>query len=602
VLAPLPRRQYGRAAVPPIRYPIGISDFRKIREGGLTYVDKTTLIADVLDAGAEVVLLPRPRRFGKTLNLSMLRYFFEKSAEDRRPLFAGLAISSSESARAHFQRYPVIYLTFKDIKPATWEDCVLRLAAVLADVFAAHRDVLEAGRLAPEDAELFTAILHQRAGKAQLTDALRFLSRILAQHHGEKVVILLDEYDSPSHAGFTRGFYDEVVVFFRDFLSGGFKDSVHLFKGVLTGVLRVAKESLFSGINNIEVFSILHPRMATAFGFTEPEVRGLALAAGHPELMGDIRAFYNGYLFGGAAIYNPWSVLCFLDRGDKALLPYWIETSGNELVRDLLLAGSTGVRAELEALLSGGTIDKPIEENIVLRDLAADPGAVWSFLLLTGYLKPVELRLADGRRRAQLAIPNAEVTVALRKMAETWLATQVGGSEALEVLLAALLRGDAAVVERHLTRVLLANLSYFDTAYPEPERFYHGLVVGLLAGLGPAYQVRSNRESGLGRCDVLVLPRNAGEPGVVLELKSVDTRAGETVDKAIRAALRQIRTRDYAAELRERGANPIHEMAAVFAGKRAHVRLAGAKAEKRPARRAAPRAKRARPATPRSRG
>ena len=569
--------------MPPIRYPIGVSDFRKVREGGLAYVDKTALIGDVLQAGAEVLLFPRPRRFGKTLNLSMLRYFFEKTAEDRSALFAGLSISSSETARAHFQRHPVIYLTLKDVKPATWDDCVARMADVLSELFVAHRYVIESGRPNAEDAELYAAVLHRRAGEAQLAGALRFLSRVLAEHHGERVVILLDEYDTPIHAGFTRGFYDEVVTFFRDFLSGGFKDSVHLFKGVLTGILRVAKESLFSGLNNIEVYSILRSESSTAFGFTEPEVRGLVDAAGEPGLLDGVRAFYNGYLFGGTDIYNPWSVLSYLSREHKELLPYWIDTSGNELVRELLLAGSTGVRAELETLLSGGTIDKPIEENIVLRDLSLDPGAVWSFLLFTGYLKPVELRLADGRRRARLAVPNLEVAVALRKMAEAWLATQVGGSEALDALLAALLRGDAPVVERHLTRLLLVNLSYFDTAYPEPERFYHGLVVGLLAGLGSSHDVRSNRESGLGRCDVLVLPRKAGEPGVVLELKSIDPRAGGTIDRTIRAALRQIRARDYAAQLRARGASPIHEMAAVFAGKRVHVRLAVPAGPKEPA-------------------
>lgn len=560
--------------MPPIRYPIGISDFRKVREGGLAYVDKTPLIEDVLRAGAEVLLLPRPRRFGKTLNLSMLRYFFEKTAEDRGALFAGLTIGRSEAARVHFQRYPVIYLTLKDVKPTSWDDCLSRMAAVLAELLSAHRQVLESGSLKPEDAELFTRILHRRAGSAELAGALGFLSRVLAEHHGEKVVILLDEYDSPIHAGFARGFYDEVIPFFRDLLSGGFKDNVHLFKGVLTGILRVAKESLFSGLNNIEVYGILRSEMSTSFGFTEPEVRALVEAAGEPELLDGIRAFYNGYLFGGTAIYNPWSVLSYLGRAHKELLPYWIDTSDNALVRDLLLAGSTGVRAELETLLSGGSIEKPIEENIVLRDLSLEPGAVWSFLLFTGYLKPVELSVVEGRRRARLAVPNLEVAVALRKMAETWLATRVGGMEALESLLSALLRGDAPVVEKHLTRVLLASTSYFDTAPPEPERFYHGLVVGLLAGLVSSHDVRSNRESGLGRCDVMVLPREAGHPGVALELKAADGEAPGSVDKALRAALRQIRARDYSAELRARGASPIHEMAAVFAGKLAHVRLA----------------------------
>jgi hypothetical protein len=556
-----------------LRFPIGISDFRMLREGSFHYVDKTLFVEAVVDAGAQVMLLPRPRRFGKTLNLSMLRCFLEKTAEDRTRLFAGLAVTSSEIARPHFQRYPVISMTFKDIKPLTWDDCRDRIAYELATVYREHRYLLDEGDLAPDDAAVFTAILERRATEAERVGALGLLSRLLAQHHGEKVVLLLDEYDTPIHAGYTKGFYDQVIAFFRDFLSGGLKDNAHLFKGVLTGILRVAKESLFSGLNNIAVYGILRSEMASFFGFTEPEVKGLVDALGKPELLEGIRAFYNGYVFGHEAIYNPWSVLCFLDSADKVLLPFWIDTSSNDLVRELLLESPRGVRVELETLLAGGTIERLLDENIVLRDLAADSGAVWAFLLFTGYLKAVQVSVIEGERWATLALPNAEVTIALRRMARAWLAAQVGGAEELSEMLTGLLRGDAPVVERILSEMVKVNLSYFDTAGPAPERFYHGLVVGLLAGLGPRYEVRSNRESGLGRCDVMVLPREAGNPGVVMELKRVEGEAGETVEKAVAAALGQIRERDYAAELRARGAAPIHEVAAVFDGKMAYVRV-----------------------------
>ncbi len=556
-----------------LRFPIGISDFRKLREGSYHYVDKTPLIEAVLSAGAEVLLMPRPRRFGKTLNLSMLRYFLEKSPEDRTALFAGLAVASSELARPHFQRYPVVFLTFKDVKASSWKGCLDGIANVVSDAYREHASVLTDGQVDAADAALFAAIRERRATSTDLAIALRLLSRLLAQHHGERVVILLDEYDTPIHAGYAKGYYDEAIAFFRDFLSGGFKDNEHLWKGVLTGILRVAKESLFSGLNNIAVYSILRSEMASYFGFTEPEVRGLVEALGRPDLQDGIRAFYNGYVFGREAIYNPWSVLCYLDSADKDLLPFWIDTSSNDLVRDLLLTGPRGVQSELEALLAGGTIDEPVEENIVLRDVTADSGAVWSFLLFTGYLKAVEVSVVEGERWAKLAVPNAEVAIALRKMTQGWFASQVGGAEALREMLAALLRGDGPTVERYLSQMVKVNLSYFDTGGPAPERFYHGLVVGLLAGLGPRYEVRSNRESGFGRCDVMVLPREAGKPGVVMELKRVEGEAGETVEKAVEAALKQIRGRDYAAELRARGAAPIHEVAAVFDGKRAYVRV-----------------------------
>jgi Predicted AAA-ATPase/PD-(D/E)XK nuclease superfamily len=574
---------------PPVRLPIGISDFRELREGGFSYVDKTALVDDVLGEAAKVLLVPRPRRFGKTLNLSMLRCFFEKSADDVRPLFAGLAIAASEGAWAHFQRHPVIFLTFKDVKPRSWEHCFEGIAGVLSGLYGEHRYLLTEGSLTPEDAKLFTEILERRAGFSVCLEALELLSRLLARHHHERVIILIDEYDSPIHAGYTHRYYDDVIAFFRDFLSGGLKDNEHLFKGVLTGILRVARESLFSGLNNIDVYSLLRTQLATAFGFTEPEVRELAAAAGRPEALDGIRDYYNGYAFGGQAIYNPWSVLSFLNRGDDVFRPYWIETSSNDLVRELLLTGPQGVKAELETLLAGGTLDKRIDENIVLREISSRSDAIWSFLLFTGYLKAVEVHYVEGEAHAQLAVPNREVAGAIRRMVRTWFEDEAGGTDQLQSLLDALLRGDAPVVERHLARMVKVNLSYFDTAAPEPERFYHGLVVGLLAGLGPRYEVRSNRESGFGRCDVMVLPKHAGQPGVVLELKRVDTEAGETAEKAFGAvgdefggppkeafagALRQIRERDYAAELRERGAAPIHEMAAVFEGKRVLVRSA----------------------------
>ena len=412
---------------PPVRFPIGLSDFRALREGGFCYVDKTGLIEAVLGDSAQVMLAPRPRRFGKTLNLSMLRYFFEKSPEDLRALFAGLAVASSAIAAPHFQRYPVIFMTFKDVKPRSWEDCLAGMAVVLANTFGEHRYLLAHGALESyEGPRSSTAILHRRAGRADLVDALRLLSRLLARHHREKVVILIDEYDTPIHAGYTNRYYDDVIAFFRDFFSGGLKDNLHLFKGVLTGILRVARESLFSGLNNIAVYGILRPELAVYFGFTEPEVQGLVEAAGQPENLDGIRTYYNGYLFGGHAIYNPWSVLSFLASADKILRPYWIETSSNDLVRDLLLTGQQGVRADLETLLAGGTIDKPIDENIVLRDVAGSADAVWSFLLFTGYLKTVDIsrpgRGRDGGKPRRCPTPRWPTPC--RRMARGWLASR----------------------------------------------------------------------------------------------------------------------------------------------------------------------------------
>lgn len=557
------------------RYALGVSDFRKLREANAVYVDKSGLIQDIVDTGAEALLIPRPRRMGKTLNLSMLRCFFEKTGEDSSPLFAGLAIERSETARPHFQRYPVVLLSFKDVKAATWDQCFAALADVLAGAYRDHGYLLASGSLEPYEAEAFNALLSGRATEVQCWRALAELCRHLHRHHGERVVLLIDEYDTPIHAGYTGGYYDQAVTFFRNLLSSALKDNPHLFKGVLSGILRVAKESVFSGLNNLAVYSILRTDFSEHFGFTEEDVASLVAETGEPGLLEGLRAWYDGYRFGGRVIYNPWSVLSFLDSADRELRPYWASTGSTEIVRDLLITGPEGLRAELDVLLRGGEIEAPIEEPIAMRDLMATSDAIWSFLLFSGYLTATEVRTTElGRTRARLRIPNREILGALAGLVESWLKSQVGGSVELERMLAALLGGDARLLERYLSRIVEASLSYHDLGGDNPERVFHAFVVGLLVSLGPRYEVRSNRESGYGRYDVMVLPRAAGQPGVVIELKAIDAEAGETREQALEAALRQIREKDYAAELRERGAQPIHTLAVAFDGKRAWARAA----------------------------
>jgi len=555
-----------------LRLPIGLSDFRALREQDYAYVDKSAFVVDVLEASAQVLLLPRPRRFGKTLNLSMLRYYLERSPEDRSGLFAGLEVEQSEAARAHQQRYPVMFLTFKDVKERTWEECKAGLAGVLAGLYREHAYLLDSEVLQPQEREAFEAIRHEAASMAQGATALRELSRLLARHHGERVVLLIDEYDTPLHAAYHGRYYDQAVVHLRNLLSGGLKDNPHLFKGVLTGILRVAKESIFSGLNNLAVYSILRPEFAAAFGFTEPEVAALAELAAAPEVTAGIREWYDGYRFGDQTLYNPWSVINFLDSEDRKFRPYWIATSSNDLVRELMTSGPHGLRAELETLLGGGMIDEPIDEHIVLRDLETKPDALWSLLLFSGYLRARELYTdALDQQWARLDLPNREVRAALAAMVKDWLSDRVGGSSELQALLQALLRGDARMLEHYLSRIVKVSLSYHDTGGPEPERVIHGFIVGLLVGLQPEHEVRSNRESGYGRYDVMVLPRTAGRPGVVLELKTVEEDRGETPTAVLEQALRQLRERDYATELRERGASPVIELAAAFDGKRAWV-------------------------------
>jgi hypothetical protein len=553
------------------RAPIGISDFRTLRQSGATYVDKTRFVSEVLAIPAQALLFPRPRRFGKTLNLSTVRYFLERTDEDRSSLFEGLAVWEDAAARAHFGRHPVLFVTFKDVKYADWAQTHGKIAKLLADLFGEHRWLLDGGHLDEHEARRFRDVLALHAEPATLADGLRDLSTFLARATGEKVALLVDEYDTPIHAAYKNGFYDEGIEFFRNFLSAGFKDNPHLFKGVITGILRIAKESIFSGLNNLAVYSTLQSEFATDFGFTEPEVERLCDLADARDHLDDLRAWYDGYRFGGQVVYNPWSVLNFLASADRRYQPYWATTSANDLVRDLLVAGGLGTLADLETLLGGGVVEKPIDENLVLRDLDRRAEAVWSLLYFTGYLRGEG---DDGglRPRVRLSAPNREVASIFRDVFARWMEAGLGSGDRVREMTAALLAGDTASFGAALSELVRTSLSFHDFAGRHPERVFHAFVAGLLVFLEPDYEVRSNRESGFGRSDVLVIPTRRGRPGVVMELKSVGEE--ESADQALESALRQIRERDYASELRARGADPVHALAVAFDGKRVRVRAA----------------------------
>ncbi|WP_438035481.1 AAA family ATPase [Sorangium sp. So ce204] len=564
---------------------LGQSDFRELRRAGAGYVDKTPFLGQLLADPAQVVLFPRPRRFGKTLNLSTLAYFLEKRDEDLSPLFQDLAVWNDPAAREHFQRYPVLFLTFKDIKTLSYETTLDAIRTEVQRLYSQHQHLLKSDALRPDERRHYEHMLLGEISEEDCRGSLRELSDYLARHHGQKVAILIDEYDTPIQSGYLNGFFDEVTLFFRNFFSAALKDNPSLFKGALTGVLRVARENLFSGLNNVIVSSILSDRRyATSFGFTEAEVASV-LAQARPDgasaaqpaplpdptlpRLEEVRAWYNGYRFGGEVIYNPWSILNCVASG--ALRPYWVNTASTELLQHLIARRGLGLSSETEALLRGEPVEARIDENIVLRDLDQQPEALWSFLLFSGYLTATAVREELGEVTASLAIPNLEVRVAYRDLFRSWLRRGLPERRHAEALLRALLGGDAPSLEALLERLLVTVMSYQDPAGREPEKLYHGFILGLLVQLEGDYDVRSNRESGLGRADLLVRPRAPGRPGVVLELKV--PQRGETPEQALLAAARQVRDRRYAVELVAAGAAPVHELAAVFDGKRAWVKL-----------------------------
>ncbi len=559
----------------PLRIPIGIDDFRTLREERLEYIDKSDLIRQVLDKpGVQAVLLPRPRRFGKSLNLSMLRYFFEKRDEDLSGLFQDLSIwQAGDQYRAHFQRYPVIYFNFKGAKGDTFEQVADTIRIKIRTLFHEHRYLLDSERLSTWEIQSYRAILDNTAEPALLQQALLDLSSYLHTHHGEKVVILIDEYDEPIHTGYSRGFAPRILDFMRLFLGAGLKSNVHLFKAVVTGILRVAKQNLFSDLNNLGVYTLLAAPFNTCFGFTETEVAALLTRTGQGASLDEVRAFYNGYLFGGAAIYNPWSVLNFLDRGDGRARPYWLSTSSNDLVRELLERHALRLQPVFETLLEGDSIERVLDENVVLNEIHDDEDALWSLLVLSGYLKAAECpEDALGRTPYRLSIPNREVREVYATTFRRWMAARLQGhGGSLDKLTRALLGGDAETFEEQLQAFVTNLLSYHDPGSVDPERVYHGFVVGLLAVLEPGHQVRSNRESGKGRPDVIIRPDVAGKPGVVLELK-VAKAGKKTLEQALDEGLTQLRAQDYAAELAASGASPVHAFAVAFDGKEVRVR------------------------------
>ncbi len=538
-------------APPPIL--IGNSDFLKQRESGCLYVDKSIFITEVLARTSEVQLYPRPRRFGKTLSMSMLRYFLE-IGKDRSALFSDLAVWQDPLSRQHFQKHAVIYLSFRDVKPQRWDQAEKLLEEVVRAELRRHLDGLRVSGISPR----FLAPL-EAVDRGEFS--LRILDSLCAALQaatGQGVVLLIDEYDAPLLHAWNAGYYDEVAGWFRGFLTSGLKDNPALYRGVLTGILRVAKESMFSGLNNVMVYSLLASEREL-FGFTETEVETLLHQYGREAQAEEIRRWYNGYRFGDSTVYNPWSMLHVLRKPEDPLKPYWLNSSENLLVRDLLLK-SGDLHEDIETLLNGGTVEKRIDENVALRDMNGDN--VWSLFLFSGYLKVISQRQEETTTFAVLALPNAEVAGLWRGTFREWLGDGIGG---LEPLHRALLTGNAEKVQEILEKLLSLHVSTHDVARNQAEAFYHAFVLGLLVSLEKTHRVRSNREVDVGRADVQILPKSPGQPGVVLEFKKRTGKAGLAWHAS--AALRQIQSKGYCAELEAAGAMPIHRMGISFSGK-----------------------------------
>jgi hypothetical protein len=559
------------------RLRIGSDDFKDYRDTEGYVVDKSLFIREVID-GSKVLLFPRPRRFGKTFNMTMLRYFFEKSEEDQRYLYEDLAIAQSAEHMAHFGKYPTVYLTLKDLKADDWESARDKLSRQMAWLYRSFDYVRES--LPAGVRERFVALCEERGDDASLQLSLKELIQHLYAYHGVPVVVLIDEYDTPLINAFYRsrqtpreevGFYEQMVAFMRSWLGGALKHSEGqaLFKGVVTGILRVAKESIFSDLNNLFVWSTLKTgKFADKFGFTDEEVRKVLADFGSEPLLPEFREWYNGYVFGDTVIYNPWSVLSSLAMLPSPLGPQWVNTSANTLVHTELEHGGLELKRDLETLLAGGELRYPINENIVFSEVGQNRENIWSFLYFSGYLRaedPQPNPLKRTELRWQLSIPNVELATVYEAFVRRWHSQLHFG--ALEELLTALLAARFDEVECRLRQLVQGLVSMHDVSR-YPEAFYHAFLLGLLANARSVYEIRSNAEAGYGRADLILRPKTADYPlAFILELKSVAT--DETMEAAAADALRQIDARGYEAQLLEAGVpqDNIHKAAVVFRGR-----------------------------------
>lgn len=536
--------------------PIGIEDFKELIENDYYYVDKTLFMKELLDNRSKVNLFMRPRRFGKTLCLSMLRYYFEKdmgtdkNSADNRSLFEGLKIlDTGEPYTEQMGRYPVVSLSLKAAKQPDWNFAYECLIDELSREFDRHKQVLESPYLSDAEKERFREMLDKRAPDVYWIKALEFLTRCLKKASGRNVIILLDEYDVPLENAYFNGFYQQMTNFLRSLFESALKTNQNLEFAVITGCLRISKESIFTGLNNLRVLSVLNAGYAEYFGFTQTEVSRLLEDYGIQDRGEEVRRWYDGYLFGKTEVYNPWSILNYANdlRSDAQAnpKPYWANTSSNNIVRHLIGQAGGSVKQEMEELIEGGTIEKPVHEEITYDDVYRSEDNLWNFLFFTGYLKKKEERFDGEETHLTLAIPNTEVKLIYRNTILDWFREKIRQKD-LTVLYQAFREQDTDTLEREISRNLMETISFYDYR----EDYYHGFL-GSLLKMMDGYTIKSNRESGLGRSDLLLLSAPYDGVAIIIEVKVADAYA--QLEKKAKEALEQMEEKRYDAELRLEG-------------------------------------------------
>ncbi|MBQ7066938.1 MAG: AAA family ATPase [Lachnospiraceae bacterium] len=551
---------------------IGIQDFAEIRERNCFYIDKTSFIKEWWESNDSVTLITRPRRFGKTLNISMVEEFFSVDYGERKDLFEGLSIWEDEKYRDLQGTYPVISLSFARIKETDYQTTKEKIFQILTNLYIKYSFVRDSDALTDADRLFYDRILSQEMRDSDATSALHQLSDYLKRYYGKKVIILLDEYDTPMQEAYVHGFWEEMVAFTRSLFNSTFKTNPHMGRAIMAGITRVSKESVFSDLNNLKVVTTTSNEYATSFGFTEDEVFTVLDERGFEQEKEKVKNWYDGFVFGKYKdIYNPWSILNFLDTGKYAT--YWANTSSNSLVGKLIREGGGEIKQSMEQLLKGEHLFCPIDEQIVYNQLDNNEEAIWSLLVASGYLKILsyeQIEKVQRRPNYELALTNGEVRLMFEEMVSGWFAP---AKPSYNGFLKSLLANDLKSMNKYMRNITLQTFSYFDTGKGvlghEPERFYHGFVLGMLVDLRQDYVVTSNRESGYGRYDVMLEPIDISKNAYILEFKVLDSDDEKTMEETLQAALDQIEEKQYEANLIAKGIpkEQIYKYGFAFEGK-----------------------------------
>ena len=538
---------------------IGKQDFASLREHNCFYIDKTDFIKEWWNSQDDVTLITRPRRFGKTLNMSMVECFFSVKYAKRLDLFEGLSIEKNAGLRKLQGTYPVLFLSFAAVKTNTYENARRQICSLIASLYDENMYLLNGDTLNEREKKRFQAVTPEM-NDADAVMALQNLCLFLSKYYGKKVIVLLDEYDTPLQESYAYGYWRELTAFTRSLFNATFKTNPYLERAIMTGITRVSKESIFSDLNNLEVITTTSEKYATSFGFTESEVFTALDEAGMSEQCDVVKKWYDGFVFGGKKdIYNPWSITNFLDK--RKIDIYWANTSSNSLIGHLIQRGNSAIKEGMEDLLSGKELVTEIDEQIVFDQLDDNMTAIWSLLLSSGYLKinQAPKDAAASNQNYHLSLTNHEVDVMFRRMIDGWFKKYTPNYNAF---VKALLADDVRAMNHYINRIALETFSFFDTgkvpsASAEPERFYHGFVLGLMVDLQDNYHITSNRESGFGRYDIMLEPVEIGQSdAIILEFKVIDPESEADLNATVNNALEQIRHKQYDAQLLARGFRP----------------------------------------------